>query len=217
MQLILSASNALNKWLNADLPRLPHKQGKQAGVSRLQSDATQTSWQLHIIDNAYQSNHKTIIACEAYSRFTLFIAADSRLTLEELNAQLTMQWQLVLVEMLETQLMPRSDIALLLSQLETLPFTCEWVKNCDLSINGHISDASLWLTQTLQEHHLNRLPEDLSLDLSCYLNRQVKRIKSRKEKFIPIERLLTYCQQIIKENNGETQLPNNVLRLQDYR
>ena len=200
MQLLFSASNALNKWLKADLPRLPKEAGKQAGVNSLFSNAAQMSWQVHIIDNQYQSEHKTIIACEAHSRFTVFMAADSRFPLDELNAQLKIHWQFVLVEMLERQqLMPRSEILLLLSQLDKLAFTTQWAKNTDCSISGHITDASLYVTQTLQEHKLTRLPEALSLDLACYLNSQVKRVKSRKEKFIPVERLLSYCRKIIEK------------------
>lgn len=66
----LSASNALNKYLNADLPRLPHEPGKQAGVNTLISDHATFNWQLQIIDNSYKSREKTIIVCEANSRFT---------------------------------------------------------------------------------------------------------------------------------------------------
>ncbi len=198
MQLLFSASNALNKWLKADLPRLPQEEGKQAGVNSLLSDTTQMSWQVQIIDNEYQSEQKTIIATEAYSRFTVFLAVDRPLSLEALSAQLTMQWQSLLAEMLAARLMANGDIAHLLSQLENIPFSRKWVKNTDRSINGHITDAGLWLTQTLREHNLNRLPDVLAQDLACYLNNQEKRIKNRKEKFIPIERFLMYCLELSK-------------------
>lgn len=214
MQLLFSASNALNKWLKADLPRLPNEEGKQAGVNTLLSDATKMSWQVQLIDNTYLSKKKTIIATEAHSRFTVFFAVEHPLSLEVLSSQLTMQWQSLLAEMLATQLMPSSEIAQLLNQLENIPFATEWVKNTDRSINGHITDASLWLMQILREHNLSRLPDALSRDLACYLNNQEKRIKNRKEKFIPIERLLTYCQEISKEHSHE---PSNILNLKDYR
>ncbi|NOJ08738.1 hypothetical protein [Vibrio splendidus] len=70
MQLQLSATNALNKWLKADFPRLSVEEGKQAGVNMLSSDAFTMSWQVHLIENRYRSVEKTIIACEASSRFT---------------------------------------------------------------------------------------------------------------------------------------------------
>ncbi|MDX1728160.1 MAG: amino acid adenylation [Pseudoalteromonas tetraodonis] len=202
MQLLFSASNALNKWLKSDLPRLPHEEGKQAGVNSLQSDSVRVSWQVQIIDNEYQSKQKTIIATEAYSRFTVFLAADRPLTVEALSAQLTMQWQSLLAEMLSARLITNGDIAHLLSQLENIPFSIKWVKNTDRSINGHITDASLWLTQTLREHKLSRLPDVLAQDLACHLNNQEKRIKNRKDKFIPIERFLIYCREICKAHEN---------------
>ncbi|WP_417884376.1 hypothetical protein [Vibrio rumoiensis] len=73
MQLQLSASNTLNKWLKADLPRLPTEQGKQAGVNKLSSNAASMSWQAHLIENHYRSVEKTLVVCEANSRFTYFI------------------------------------------------------------------------------------------------------------------------------------------------
>ncbi|MGO1297142.1 MAG: hypothetical protein ACTMIA_07495 [Vibrio sp.] len=73
MQLQLSASNALNKWLKADFPRLPVEEGKQAGVNKLSSNAVTMSWQVHLIENRYRSVEKTLIVCEANSRFTYFI------------------------------------------------------------------------------------------------------------------------------------------------
>lgn len=54
MKLQLCASNALNKYLKADLPRLPHEPGKQAGVNTLISDGDNLNWQLQIIDNSYK-------------------------------------------------------------------------------------------------------------------------------------------------------------------
>lgn len=119
------------------------------------------------------------------------------LTLAQLHQQLLMQWQQLLVEMIITnQLLPNSDAVLLLSKLDELQFDISWAKNTDLSINGHITDAALWVTQTLKEDKLDTLPLDLSNHLATYLNGQVKRIKQRKEKFIPLERLFKYCHKI---------------------
>ncbi|WP_301002947.1 hypothetical protein [Pseudoalteromonas sp.] len=70
MKLQLCASNALNKYSKADLPRLPYDSGKQAGVNTLISDGDNFNWQLQIIDDSYKSREKTIIVCEANSRFT---------------------------------------------------------------------------------------------------------------------------------------------------
>ena len=104
MKLLLSTTNALNKWLKADLPRFPAKEGQRVGVNVLASDEQALCWQLHIIDNAYKSRDKTIIACEANSRFIVFIRVDIKLTLDELATRLQMEWQYSLAETLAVEL-----------------------------------------------------------------------------------------------------------------
>ncbi|WP_299262498.1 amino acid adenylation [uncultured Psychrosphaera sp.] len=209
MKLLLTATNALNKWLNTELPRLPVEQGKQAGVNTLISNVKTFSWQVHIIDNHHRSYQKTIIACEANSRFLFFIPVTAELSQQELTETLQINWQLTLAATLENyQLMPNSDIAYLLSVLSQISFTPEWVKNNDLSINGHICDAAIWISQTLEENKLDSLTPELALELTCYLNTQIKRVTNKqtrhKEKFIPIEQLLIYCKQIISSNSTPT-------------
>jgi hypothetical protein len=222
MQLFYSTSKALDKWLKAELPTL---EGTQKGRNTIASDINTFSWQLHIIDNRYRSSDKTIVATEAHSRFTCFLPVYEPLSLSELNQQLSMQWQQLLVEMIRAnQLLPNSDAVLLLSKLDELKYDISWVKNTDLSINGHITDAALWVTQTLAEQRLDVMPLELAEDLAVYLNGQVKRIKQRKEKFIPLDRLFEYCQQITQLDNGIVPelksgiaLPVNVLKFSDYK
>ncbi|MCB2381389.1 MULTISPECIES: DUF6933 domain-containing protein [Shewanella] len=234
MKLLLSATNALNKWLKADLSRLPEKDGQRVGVHSLASDNHTCCWQVHIIDNAYKSRHKTIIACEANSRFTVFIPADTKLTLDELAARLQMEWQYSLAETLQQlRAIPSSDIAMLFSELSKLNMDTHWVKNTDLSISGHISDAALWVSQTLAEQELNELPSDLCTDLSIHLNTQMKRAKNQKQKFLPIVKMMDYCQDILMEpqplpakpdlasvtNTAEnsTLAGDKIVQLSDYR
>ncbi|MCY7295497.1 amino acid adenylation [Alteromonas sp. a30] len=187
MKLLFSATNALNKWLKAELPRLPTPEGKQAGVNTLKSDSATMCWQAHIIDNQYKSYEKTIIVCEANSRFIFFIPVTTRLTLDELTKLLTMEWQAMLAEALESYQsaygrMPRSEIALLLSDLSDLIFNVEWVKNTDLSINGHISDAGLWIEQIVREQGVSELSAQQAIELATYLNTSVKRITKKETK-----------------------------------
>jgi hypothetical protein len=227
MKLQLNASNALNKYLKTDLPRLPHEPGKQAGVNTLISDKNYFNWQLQIIDNSYKSREKTIIVCEANSRFTFFIPVNLKLSQADLTQRLQYEWQFILAQTLGVhQLIPRSDIAVLLSDLSKIEFTPHWVKNTDLSISGHISDAAQWVTQTLQEEGLYELPKALAIELAVYLNTQPKRITNketrRKEKLIPIERLLHYCQslttarQLDDGSSNEIIDTSNIINFSDY-
>ncbi|OLQ71227.1 amino acid adenylation [Photobacterium proteolyticum] len=214
MQLQISASNALNKWLKADLPRLPAELGKQAGVNKLHSSSNTMSWQVHILDNRHQSMERTLIVCEAYSRFIYFIPLNRAfLTLDELSERLKIEWQFAFVEALETQgLVSRYDIAIMLSKLNDIEFTPYWIKNTDLSINGHISDAAQWVTQTLEDRNLDRLNQPLAFEISSYINSQTKSVKvgSKKQRFIPIERLLAYVQQITQPNPASNDMSNVV-------
>ncbi|KKO47743.1 hypothetical protein VT06_15325 [Arsukibacterium sp. MJ3] len=198
-------TNALTKWLKTDLPRLPAEPGKQVGVNSITSTAEQMSWQLHIIENSYGSWHKTIIATEANSRFTVFIPVDLLMTPDQLTKRLQMEWQYVLAETLQLHSdMPRSDIAFLLSNLSDVSFETEWVKNTDLSVNGHIGDAGLWLTQTLADKRRAELSPELALELAVYLNTQPKRVQ-KKARFIPAEKLLEYCHTLDGAGQPSTQ------------
>ncbi len=87
------------------------------------------------------------------------------------------------------------------------------IKNTDLSINGHIADAAQWVTQTLDDRNIERLNLPLAFEISNYINCQTKSIKvnNKKHRFIPIERLLDYVQQITKENPPSDDTSNVVL------
>lgn len=202
MKLQCSGTNAMCKWLKVDFPRLPNEPGKQAGVNSILSSAEQMCWQLHIIENEYRSWHKTIIAIEANSRFTVFLPVDLLMPMEKLTQRLQMQWQFVMAESLqELRLMPGSDIALLLSNLNEADlfgnYETHWVKNTDRSVNGHITDAGLWVTQTLANQKQQQLSAELALDLAIYLNTQPKRVNKDRSGVIPAEVLLRYCQSLI--------------------
>ncbi|HCE5206316.1 MULTISPECIES: amino acid adenylation [Vibrio harveyi group] len=219
MQLQLSATNALNKWLKADFPRLPVEEGKQAGVNKLSSDAATKSWQVHLIENRYQSSEKTLIVCEANSRFTYFIPLNRMIfSPDELAERLKIEWQFAFVEALETYalesngLISHYDIATLLSKLNDIQFSTKWIKNTDPSVNGHIADAAQWVTQTLEERNLARLSQPLAFEISSYINCQTKSIKvnNKKQRFIPIERLLEYVQQITETTPPSVDMSNVV-------
>ncbi|WP_342609201.1 amino acid adenylation [Vibrio tritonius] len=219
MQLQLSASNALNKWLKADFPRLPVEAGKQAGVNKLSSNAATMSWQVHLIENRYRSVEKTLIVCEANSRFTYFIPLNRLFfTSEELAERLKIEWQFAFVEALEAYslkyggLTSRFEIATLLSKLNDIEFIPLWIKNTDLSINGHIADAAQWVTQTLEDRNLERLSQPLAFEISSYINAQTKSItvNNKKHRFIPIERLLEYVQQITESTPPSGDMSNVV-------
>lgn len=199
MILQLGATNFLTKWLKADLPRLPVEPGKQVGVNTVASDSKHMYWQVHVIDNRYGSCHQTLIAVEANSRFTVIVPMILKPSMEELSKRFTMEWQWVFAESLRVLgYKKRIEIAVLLDHLSQQIFNVNWVKNTDLSINGHISDAGLWVTQTLEQSKQEQLSPETALELAIYLNGQPKRLNKGKDKVIPIEELLAYCESSIQ-------------------
>ncbi|MBE3657064.1 amino acid adenylation [Vibrio navarrensis] len=156
------------------------------------------SWQVHLIENRYRSLEKTLIVCEANSRFTYFIPLNRMIfTPDELAERLKIEWQFSFAEALEVSgLVSSYDIATILSQLNDIEFAPHWIKNTDLSVNGHIADAAQWVTQTLEDRNLERLSQQLAFEISSYINTQTKSIKmdNKKQRFVPAERLLEYAQ-----------------------
>jgi hypothetical protein len=245
LKLLLSATNALNKWLKADLPRLPDKEGQRVGVHALASDDHTCCWQLHIIDNGpsvyrVRSRHKTIIACESNSRFIVFIPVEKRLSLDELSERLLMAWQYSVAEILTRLfIMPADDIARFIYDLNQHKFDSSWAKNTDLSINGHISDAGSWLSQTLEQEGQASLAAGLNSDLSLHLNTQMKRAHQGREQFMPLVILMDYCEEVLIDQQlslpaksdlasatnsasesaaaNSTLVGTNIVQLSDYR
>ncbi|PMM98188.1 hypothetical protein BCT41_01920 [Vibrio splendidus] len=145
-------------------------------------------------------------------------------TPDELAERLKIEWQFAFVEALESYsletyalkdkgLIRRCDIAMLLSKLNDIELTPNWIKNTDLSVNGHIADAAQWVTQTLDDRNLDRLSQMLALEISSYINSQTKSIKvnNKKQCFIPIERVLDYAQQVTKVTPPSDDMSNVVL------
>ncbi len=224
MILHFSATNAMNNWLKEDLPHMPNEQGKQAGIHSLYSDNKRFSWQLHIIDNDCSASYKTIIACEAFSRFTVFFAVHKAMTKETLTSRFKRDLQYALVDCIEYyQLLPKRNVMYLIDELSQLTLDTHWAKNTDLSVNGHISDAGLWVGKTLQDRSLQELSPELASELAVYLNGQPKRVKGKTE-FIPCEQLLNFCQKHLlfqytgagKRTTGSN-FSHNIVNLSDYR
>ena len=59
----------------------------------------------------------------------------------------------------------------------------------------------------------------LAVDIAIYLNTQTRRIKQRKEKFVPVERLLGYCRElpVSIQNSNEASGDSNIVSFSDYR
>uniref|UniRef100_UPI0040489474 hypothetical protein n=1 Tax=Rheinheimera sp. TaxID=1869214 RepID=UPI0040489474 len=83
------------------------------------------------------------------------------------------------------------------SYLVEMSFSRPWGKNTDLRVNGHVSDAGLWVTQTLADRRKDTLSPELELELAIYLNTQPKRVNKSKNKVIPVQALIEYCNSLL--------------------
>ena len=111
--------------------------------------------------------------------------------------------------------------------MSDINFEAEWVKNTDLSVNGHIGDAGLWVTQMLADKRRAELSPELALELAIYLNTQPKRVNKAKDKIIPAVKLLAYCNVLIETSQATTQdgkskeqlqsSQSNVVYLKDFK
>ncbi len=193
----LCASGALKKWLGVDLPRMPHADGEQAGVNRLVTDDQYCSWQLHIIDNYHRSKEQTIIACEAHSRFVVVMPVVLRLTPEMLVTELLRQWKAILIDtvkMSEPECWMNNPA--LPDILDTLFVEEQWFANVDLSIQGHITDTSLWVKKVLIMDNLSSLSSTAAHRLSVEINRHEKKVKNV-GRFVPAERMWDWCETLL--------------------
>lgn len=235
MKIIISGSKALNKWLNLDLPRLPSPDGKRVGTQPLVTDSDTISWQCHVVQNYYKQGAYTVIAVEAYSRFTLLMPFDVAPTQEEFEQRFCDHWARVLVSlMVEHGEIDRDQGAEFFSQCKQKMVNIGWWRNTDLSVNGHVSDAEQWVKQTIDDRHVDALSVEEAFDLAMHINQFFKNAKDkqgRKQRFYPIPRFIedglfrffSACFDTgVRTNPYPTKIPavvgqDNVVSLADYR
>ena len=71
--------------------------------------------------------------------------------------------------------------------------TINWVRNTDMSINGHMSDTEQWVKQMLADYDLQYLNEEDATGLAHHINSLQKRAnkgQSSTKKFIPLDRFI---------------------------
>lgn len=231
MKILISASNALSKWLGLDLPRISGVDGKGVGVQPVTTTTDTLAWQCHIVENHHRSRHKTIIAVESYSRYTLLIPCTHRFTQDELELLILNRWLRDLLGWAEeTHAVPKPVLGQLCEKVDATDFSFQWIKNTDLSINGHVADANHWLRDILEQEGATQLSDELAYLLGRHINQQFKRAKAKaggKQRFYPVERLIEHgfkCfvgersnLQIEVPSPAHQKLPDNVVSMAEFR
>ena len=233
--IIFSVSNALNKWLKLDLPRIPSPDGNRVGVQPLITDSKTISWQCHVVENSSHSCRYTVIAVEAHSRFTLLLPFNSAPTQDELQERVCQQWTDSLVSlMVQYGEILREFASLAAGHIYQQMESVEWWRNVDLSVNGHVSDAEQWVVQTIADRNIEALSDEDACDLAYHINSFHKRAKDKngkKRQFYPVphfvddglSRFLSawldngHFPDPYQSVKNESTMNNNVVSMAEYR
>ena len=195
MKIILSASNALSKWLakslSEPLPRMTGPDEKMVGKRPLHTNIHQVSWQCHVLANNYNNPYDgyTFIATEAFSRHTLFKHYGFAPSIDELEQDFLALWYSELdMHCRINNILHDDQLKRLGVQFDEQPKIVEWYRNTDLSVQGHVSDAGLWLRAYLDENNASQLCVKKGFALGLYVNEKPKRIGKKhknSEIFVP--------------------------------
>lgn len=193
MNIQISASNALCKWIKLDLSRFPSVDGKRIGTQTITTNAETLAWQCHVITNNSQSHYGTVIAVEARSRYVMIFPDLAPLTQAEFEELFLGR---LLIEMVNLMLhhgaIEEAVADIVASQFVKQTEVFCWFKNTDLSVNGHVSDTESWILQSSDNNDVTAYNDDEAYGLSMHINEMRKRIASegRNKRFIPVERML---------------------------
>lgn len=236
MNLIISVSNAMARWLNVSLPRLPSLDGKRIGTQPLHTDTTQVSWQCHVLSHGPRANpYFTVLAMEAYSRYLIMIPFTAPPTQAEFEQVLLERWgNEALFLALESGAVTDDELPIMVEAFTHHPCQSQWVNNTDLSIQSHISDAGTWLMNTLDDEGTDFLDANHCYGLATHLNRLRRKMRGNKKSFLPMIRFLDDSLYRFGDGLSENAFPgikvgnfpcpypappkaDNVVQLADYR
>lgn len=194
MKLLISASNALVKWMRIEPPRIPSPDGKRVGVQPLKSDEQILAWQCQVIRAHSRAQQGVVIAVEERSRYTIFMSFERPPTELEFENELRRCWANAFLHYsLDSAAIDEETVPELLYRFSTVPVEYMWYRNTDLSVNGHVADAEQWVKQACDEYRIDHLNENDVMSLEAHINQFAKRVKvngKRSEPFYPVTRLI---------------------------
>ncbi|MFP2767809.1 hypothetical protein [Oceanisphaera sp. KMM 10153] len=194
MNIIISASNALSKWMQLTLPRLPSPDGKRIGTQPLTTGFAQIAWQCHLQEHGGKAGlrYHTAIAVEAYSRYAILLPFAQPPTQVELEKALLERWGNEALQLaLDSGAINDDELPLMVDCFASQTCHTRWFNNNDLSINGHVADAGQWLKQTLTHEGMDYLDDNHCYGLGMHINQLYKTVGGQRAKaFRPVVRLL---------------------------
>ncbi len=194
MELLISATNALNKWMKLDLPRIPSQDGKRIGTQTLHSDANSLAWQCHVLTNSHDSHRGTVIAVEAYSRYVIIMPNLQPLSKDEFAEELLTRFgNEVIHHMLAAEAISEEQVPEVMAQYMSTPKVFSWVRNTDLSVNGHVGDAEKWVRQSTERSNVSNYSKENAISLGIHINQMKKCVtlpNKKRVKFYPVSRIV---------------------------
>ncbi|MCF6319378.1 MAG: hypothetical protein L3J83_08905 [Proteobacteria bacterium] len=221
MDIVISGNNTFCKWLGLDLPRVESTDGKGIGVQKLITGLARVSWQCHAIKRDGMSDDvRDIILVESYSRYTIIIPNLKPMCQYEFEDILLKQWANELLEILqEHHVIIGDEVTSMVVKFQMTDFKFHWIQNTDMSVNGHVSDAEMWLRSDEDQYYHKAMSEDQAYSLGRHINQfRKKATLSQKPKrfdhFYPIER---FCNDfMLRFSNREFSCPYPMVYLGEF-
>lgn len=185
VQLMISASKVLAKWMKVELPRLPNSANNQIGRQRLTTSETAMAWQCHVIgpkrfDNIKSNTKGTVIAVEAFSRYCLIMPGLAPMTPAELEEQLKRRWSNDIAQLaINNKSLDQAAMPTLFQQFYTTPLQVSWVQNSDPSITRHFVDAEKSIRAAYGTLGVEGVDEAQAMILGEQINQKIKLLQEQ--------------------------------------
>lgn len=210
MNIIITASRALRKWMNLDLPYMQQKNGNSIGAQSITTNANQVSWQCHVTESKRDPSKPfyTVIAVEPHSKYALLIPYLSAPSKEQLSADLVYRWgNESLHRLVDSGSILKTEAGDVAEQFKSANRSIYWFMNTDVEAYDRCNNAATQVEQYLEAQNLEYLVEDHAIDLGARINGGM--IEDNDESFVPINRfvedgLFRFAKGMSQENYDNT-------------
>ena len=191
MKLKFSISNQLTKLCKLDLPRLTDANGENPGVQPVVTNSVQCGWQFHVVRDELCW---LVFAMESYSRYSIVMPYVLKPDWNEVTRDFDALWLDHMLAWFRMGGFVRTDaqIAEVVRQFNAKS-VAECHRNLDMSINGHLADAKLWLEAYKRDVKPRLIDSEHAWHFCEMLNQETKRVNKQRRKsaeFVPFERFL---------------------------
>ena len=198
LEIFISATNAFCKYMKVDLDRLPSPDGKRIGTQTIVSGDNVIAWQVHAVKGCGNREGCTdVIAVEARSRYAIVFSNPMFSDLDEFAKRFTRRWARECIHMaIESGAATEEQAQTMYDQFLDMEKGIRFVRNTDLSVNGHVADADQWLSQSYEHYGVEQLDESEEIGLGMHrincVHKKARPFPGAKqmERFIPMSRMV---------------------------